>query len=174
MECFFCDTLFRPIKYKLTPGQIVQKVGRYGTASVCITGGEPLLEKEMPALIDLLRQRNYHISIETNGSIDIKPFLVCELVMDVKCPSSGMHRRTLLSNLALLKTSDQVKFVISNKGDYLYAISMVKQYSTKAEVIMSPVFDEGLNKAKELAQWIIRDKLPVRLGIQLHKLLGVK
>lgn len=95
--------------------------------------------------------------------------------MDVKCPSSGMAKHNIYENLENLGSRDEVKFVISDYNDYLFAKGVLKQYHTLASIIFSPCFNaDGESNAKELAEWIIADKLNVRLGIQIHKIIGVK
>jgi 7-carboxy-7-deazaguanine synthase len=182
LKCVYCDTKYASVKGKQRNAgidAIVKILNELGNTHVCITGGEPLLQDEIYPLIYDLVSRNYIVSIETNGSIPIekdeynRSFVYC---MDIKCPSSRMASFNCYENLRNLKAKDEVKFVISDYTDYLFAKGVLKQYPTFADVIFSPCFDEkGNTNASSLAEWIEQDKLPnVRLGVQIHKCIGFK
>ena len=181
LNCAYCDSQYAVKSRKrrnASINTIIQAVNRFGNKYICITGGEPLLQEEVYPLIYELTYNGYIVTIETNGSVEIdkdnysRSFSYC---MDIKCPSSGMANRNKFSNLANLQSRDEVKFVISDFTDYVFAKGVIKQYPTNAQIIFSPVFDkEGNHNGKELAEWIQADKLSnVKLGIQLHKILGI-
>jgi 7-carboxy-7-deazaguanine synthase len=172
LRCSFCDT-----KYAYTEGteialeEILDKIKTYPCKNICITGGEPLLQKDTSQLIKVLLDKKYMISLETNGSIDIKRYtgkksLIVSL--DVKCPSSGMTAQMILKNISSLSKKDQLKFIIHNKTDYEYAKNILQKYKPQCTVFFQPVW--GTNPQK-LASWILDDKLPIRLGLQLHKII---
>jgi 7-carboxy-7-deazaguanine synthase len=157
-----------------------------GIRNVCWTGGEPLLQGEsIAAAIHRLPDTFVH-SFETDGEIDLRPFdaLVSEerdsgrlrYVMDVKCPGSGMKADKAYANLGLLREQDEIKFVLQNRDDYDFAKGVLSLYGTKAQTILfSPVVashraSKGLDPA-QLAEWILEDRIPVRLQVQLHKLI---
>jgi 7-carboxy-7-deazaguanine synthase len=142
----------------------------FGFNLVEITGGEPLLQRDTGTLISLLLNLEFKVIIETNGSADIGDIdRRATIIMDVKTPGSGMSDRVRIENIALLKKSDELKFVITDKMDYDWARAMVRQFSLfeKCTVLFSPVY--GKLAPFELSTWIIADKLPVRINLQLHK-----
>jgi 7-carboxy-7-deazaguanine synthase len=177
--CTYCDSRYAcdgPRK-SMSLKKIMESVNQLGNRYVCLTGGEPLLQDEIYPLVYELCLHGYIVNVETNGSIPIdqdnyqRSFVY---TMDIKCPSSGMAAKNCYKNLANLQARDEVKFVISDYTDYIFAKGILKQYPTKAAIIFSPVFVEGKNAGKELAQWIMEDNLQeVRLGIQQHKLLNI-
>ncbi len=156
----------------MTMEQILRQVSQYRTEYVTVTGGEPLAQKACTELLWQLCQQGYRVSLETSGALDISGLAACtDIVMDLKTPSSGEEGRNRYSNIEHLQQKDQVKFVISDKNDYLWASRMLHQYnlSNRCEVLFSPVF--GVLEAMDLANWILDDQLPVRMQIQLHKYL---
>jgi len=171
LRCTFCDTKYAYKNGKeLTINEIINKIKKYPCKHVCITGGEPLLQKDIADLIDTLIRKSYTICVETNGSIDIrkiskKPIMIS---LDIKCPSSHMHKEMNLNNINMLREKDQLKFVIKNKKDYLYAKKIIASYKPQCLVFFQPVW--GF-KPKSLAEWITDDGLNVRLGLQLHKII---
>lgn len=181
LGCSFCDAKYawkKGKKRRINLENMMSMINQFGQKYVCITGGEPLLQDDTLPLVYELCYFNYIVSIETNGSIPIdkdnysRSFSYC---MDIKCPSSGMAKHNVYGNLENLGTRDEVKFVISDYNDYLFAKGVLKQYHTMASVIFSPCFNEqNESNAKELAEWIVADKLNVKLGIQIHKIIGVK
>ncbi|MBN1280905.1 MAG: radical SAM protein [Candidatus Thermoplasmatota archaeon] len=172
LRCSFCDTTYAYTRGKeLTIPQILKKVKDFPYTMVCITGGEPLLQKQLPTLVDRLVQHHYTILLETNGSLDIRPYTKKTSViisLDIKCPSSRMHQNMNFDNIPLLKKTDQLKFIINNKHDYEYAKGILVQYRPCCAVFFQPVW--GTNP-KRLAAWILHDGLPVRLGVQLQKII---
>jgi len=172
LRCSWCDT---PYSFgrgeKITLSTIIEKVKGYACPYVCVTGGEPLLQKNIYPLMQELCDQGYIVSVETGGSL--KTSLVDSRVitiLDIKCPGSGMSDRNEYENLNSLRAHDEVKFVIKDRIDYEWALKICGQYDlfnrTKS-VLFSPVFDHL--EAKVLVQWILNDRLPIRLNLQLHK-----
>ncbi len=172
LDCAWCDT-----RYARTGGEEMQvddvfaQVERLGGSSVCITGGEPLLQgDELLLLLDLLKNAHYDVEIETNGTFDIRPFQeYAAICMDVKCPSSG--EESDLSLLASLAPRDCVKFVVAGPADLDYVRSVIGRVPEGIEIIVTPV--EGSDLAA-IAEYILDHDLPVRLQVQLHKIIGVQ
>lgn len=173
MRCVYCDTA-----YAFTGGenmeldQIMARVAEHGTAYVTVTGGEPLAQKECLPLLKELCDAGYEVSLETGGAMDIGG--VDErvaVVLDVKTPGSGEVEKNLWDNLQHLKPKDEVKFVLCNRSDYDWAkqVLMERAIGSKCSVLFSPVYNQV--NPTELAEWILHDKLPVRMQVQLHKLL---
>ncbi|MBI4444636.1 MAG: radical SAM protein [Acidobacteria bacterium] len=173
LRCTYCDTEYAFYEGKgLSVDEIINRINQFPTELVEITGGEPLLQKNVHKLIRRLLDSGKTVLIETGGSLDIKvvdPRAI--LIYDIKCPDSGMHAQNLWRNLNFLKTSDEVKFVISSRSDYQWARDILRQYQLDAKhtVLFSPVW--GKLSPKELADWILHDGLRVRLQLQLHKLV---
>jgi len=172
LRCSFCDTTYAYDEGdEMSIKDIINQIATYQCEYVCLTGGEPLLQSETLALIDNLLKRNYHICLETNGSLSIEPIADKKsllISLDIKCPSSTMQEKMHLENLSLLRTHDQVKCVIKDKNDYNYAKDILQKYKPDCPVFFQPVW--GTNP-KKLAEWILGDALPVTLGLQLHKIL---
>lgn len=175
LRCSYCDTQYAYDKGDLLEiGEILKRVASYKCTLVEVTGGEPLIQKETASLIHSLLEAGHEVLLETNGSQDIRQVDErCVKIMDIKCPTSGEEGKSDLKNLALLADTDEIKFVIGDRGDYDYAkkilISMDRRPSGVNHVHFSPVFgkmDPGL-----LAEWIMADHLDVRLHLQLHKIL---
>jgi 7-carboxy-7-deazaguanine synthase len=173
LRCQYCDTA-----YAFHGGEwweietILAEVGRHGVHHVCVTGGEPLAQKRCIALLQKLCDAGYEVSLETSGAIDISevdPRVV--RVVDLKTPGSKEQHRNLLGNIPLLTTHDQVKFVVCSRADYDWAKQMLDEHRLveRCEVLFSPSYDEVA--PRELAEWILADKLPVRFQLQLHKQL---
>jgi 7-carboxy-7-deazaguanine synthase len=153
---------------------ILEKVGNYNCRLVELTGGEPLLQKETPELIRRLLDSGCKVLLETNGSLDISTVDErCIRIVDVKCPSSGMHEENDLENLKKIGNRDELKFVIADRADYEYAKDILelagRSSPTSPAVHFSPSF--GRIILKELASWILEDTLDVRLHVQLHKFI---
>ena len=172
LRCTFCDT-----KYAYENGrimsikEILNQISQYNCRYVCLTGGEPLLQKDIYDLINVLLKKKYHVVIETNGSINIMNLLKYKsliISLDIKCPSSNMQKKSQFKNINLLKKDDQLKFVIKNKEDYDYAKNILNKYKPVCEIFFQPVWGEKPNK---LAEWIISDMLNVKLSLQLHKII---
>lgn len=178
LRCTYCDT---PESYgpgvRTSIKTLVEEWRNSHASIVEITGGEPLLQTGFSQLAEGLRNSSSRpVLVETNGSLDIS--IVPEgviTIMDIKCPSSGESHRMNLNNINLLRKNDEVKFVIKNYSDYIWAREFVQQYNLTSRcnsVFFSPVHNEL--SGSELSQWIVRDRLPVRLNVQLHKILRVK
>ena len=179
--CSYCDqpqTIDQ--KKRISVGSIVDKIIKYkGVKNVCITGGEPLIYKEVLPLAWELLSMDYKVSIETSGCVPIQDLgyrRSFKYVMDIKCPSSGVSEKNVFDNLILLQFNDEVKFVIANREDYEYMKMVLKKYPTSASILVSPMFDKNQKAVigRELVDWIIEDRLNVRVQIQLHKVIGVK
>jgi 7-carboxy-7-deazaguanine synthase len=172
LRCSFCDTTDAYEQGKeMNIREILNEIKKFPCPFICITGGEPLLQKDIMKLINNLLQKRYKVSIETNGSIDIKRLARKKTVMislDIKCPSSGMQQQMDLNNLLLLSKKDQLKFIIKNKEDYVYAKGILKKYNPSCTVFFQPVWGTSL---KKLSSWILADGLQVQLGVQLHKII---
>jgi 7-carboxy-7-deazaguanine synthase len=154
----------------MTVGEIIDAVRSCSLNLVEITGGEPLLQRDACTLISGLLDLDFKVLIETNGSADIGEVdRRAIIIMDVKTPGSGVSDSIRIENLSLLKKSDELKFVITNEADYDWARAVVRQFrlSEKCTVLFSPVY--GKLSPAELSKWIIADKLPVRMNLQLHK-----
>ena len=174
MRCTYCDTAYaynegRPMQIS----EILQAIGALNCRTVEITGGEPLLQDETPKLISRLLQKEYRVLMETNGSFDIRVTdSRCVRIMDVKCPGSGEHDKCDLRNLRYLEERDQIKFVIGDRQDYEYGkdlLNVIPSDISTGNLLFSPVRDK-LTPA-ELADWILEDRLEVRLHLQLHKVI---
>ena len=173
LRCTWCDT-----EYAFFGGSeqsidaIVERVESYGCRLVEITGGEPLAQSEAFPLIAKLCDRGHDVLIETSGAIDttaVDPR--AHVILDIKCPGSGMSDRMHWPNLARLTANDEVKFVLADRTDYEWASHLVAEHQlpSRCTVLMSPVF--GSMDPRQLAEWVLADRLPVRLQLQLHKFI---
>jgi 7-carboxy-7-deazaguanine synthase len=173
LRCHYCDTSYAFTGgNSLTQNEIVQEVKKYPTRNVCVTGGEPLAQKNSITLMKVLCDEGYSVSLETSGALDVS--LVDRRVIkviDVKTPASGEVAKNLWGNFAHLCEHDEIKFVICNETDYAWAKMILQTYqlTDKYAVLFSP--SQGQLEACDLADWILRDGLQVRLQVQLHKLL---
>jgi 7-carboxy-7-deazaguanine synthase len=172
LRCSWCDTTysFGPGRERSIPS-LIGEIKRHKTHHACLTGGEPLLQKESVELVSELSRQGYTTVIETGGSLDVAPYLKIDRVVlsvDVKCPASKMEARNRWSNLPLLRSTDIVKFVIQDRRDYLYARRVVRLGGFPAQVIFQPVW--GTN-AGRLADWVLDDRLDARVLLQEHKYL---
>jgi 7-carboxy-7-deazaguanine synthase len=173
LRCVWCDT-----EYSFHGGDwqeidaILATVSTFGARHVCVTGGEPLAQKRCLALLEALCDAGYEVSLETSGALDISAVDArVRRVMDLKAPGSGEVGKNLWSNLEHLQAHDQIKFVLASREDYEWAVDCLGEHalSSRCPVLFSPV--QGQLAPRELADWIIADKLPVRFQMQLHKLL---
>jgi 7-carboxy-7-deazaguanine synthase len=152
--------------------EIINTVRRYATPHVCVTGGEPLAQKRCAELLARLCDEGFEVSLETSGAVDIAVAdRRVSRVMDLKTPDSGEEAKNLWSNVDQLSDRDQIKFVICSRGDYEWARDQVRErgLDLQCEVLFSPSW--GQLEARDLAEWVLEDRLPVRLQLQLHKLL---
>ena len=179
--CSYCDQPQSPEQRKrISIENIINKVAKFkGVKYVCITGGEPLIYKEVIPLTWELLHLGYKVSIETSGCVPIEESTYrrsFKYVMDIKCPSSGVSEKNIFDNLLRLQTNDEVKFVIANRADYEYMKKVLNKYPTSASILVSPMFDKDQKAVigSDLVDWIIEDKIQCRLQIQLHKILNVR
>lgn len=172
LRCSWCDTT-----YSFGPGtersidSLLRAVSRNRTRNVCLTGGEPLLQRESVDLVRRLSERGVTTVIETGGSLDVAPFLGIPhvvLSVDVKCPSSRMERHNRWENLPRLRAGDVLKFVVGDRTDYDYAKRVVGRYPGPATIVFQPVWGTD---AGALADWVLKDRLDVRVMLQEHKVL---
>ncbi|MEN8178991.1 MAG: 7-carboxy-7-deazaguanine synthase QueE [Pseudomonadota bacterium] len=173
LRCAYCDT-----EYAFSGGEwlelseILQRVAAYNPNHICVTGGEPLAQKACLELLTALCDAGYEVSLETCGALDISSVDArVSRVMDIKTPGSGEAERNLPRNIDCLTAQDQLKFVICNEADYAWSCGQLAEQdlAAKCEVLFSPT--HGGMDATQLAEWILRDNLPVRFQLQLHKLL---
>jgi len=172
LRCTYCDTTYAYYEgEEMNLHDIIEKIKRWNCRRICLTGGEPLLQEEMPEFVDMLVQYKYDINIETNGSMDISDIVKKDVVisMDMKCPSSGMHDKMREENIGLLRKRDELKFVLGNREDYKYAVDTIKKHEPVCSIVMQPSW--GKLDAAKLAEWILDDGIDVRLSFQLHKIL---
>lgn len=173
LRCTWCDTT-----YSFTGGEaatiesVLAEVGKYPARQVCVTGGEPLSQKECLPLLSALCDAGYDVSLETSGALDVAgvdPRV--SRIMDLKAPGSGEVERNLWSNLDCLNARDEIKVVIASRDDYEWAREAIRQrhLDRLCPVLLSPA--QGLLEARSLAEWILADGLNVRFQLQLHKLL---
>jgi len=173
LRCQYCDTSYAFKGGRLMSiAEISEQVAGYATNYITVTGGEPLAQPECLSLLKHLCDAGYTVSLETSGALDIaKVDRRVIKVVDLKTPGSGEVERNDLSNIDYLNQQDQIKFVICNHEDYQWSKHMLESYSLnkKCHVLFSPSYNQL--KPKELAHWILKDNLPVRMQIQLHKYL---
>lgn len=171
LRCTYCDTEYAFYEGDdMEAAEVVRRVEQYRSNLVELTGGEPLLQKDSLELVKTLLDRGKKVLIETSGSVDIEPVDPrAVVVMDIKCPGSGMAERNRWQNIEHLRSKDEVKFVIGDRRDYEWSRNVIERYGLpqRCLVLFSPVFGEL--DLKELAEWILADNLPVRLQTQLHK-----
>src|SRR4030066_1628122 len=173
LRCNYCDTNYAYYHGKeLSDEKIISKIEEYGVNIVEFTGGEPLLQEETPPLIKTLLDKGHKVLIETNGSICVGCLdKRLTIIMDIKTPMSGMSKRMNLKNLQFLKETDQVKFVLMDESDYVWAKDIILSNNLIEKfgnnILMSPAY--GMLSPKSLATWILRDNLPLRVQLQIHK-----
>ena len=173
LRCNYCDTA-----YAFTGGQsmtlqaITDEVKRYPTRYVTVTGGEPLAQKNCLPLLRILGDAGYQVSLETSGALDVSAVDKRVMkILDIKTPASGEVEKNLWSNLEYLNAQDEIKLVLCDEADYIWGkmILLEKNLSARCEVLFSPA--QGQLSPTDLADWILRDQLPVRMQLQLHKIL---
>jgi len=173
MRCVYCDTAYAFNGGQTTPiSEIMERVASYGARYVTVTGGEPLAQKNCLILLKGLCDAGYEVSLETGGAMDtsdVDPRVA--VILDVKTPGSGEVEKNLWGNLDHLKPADEVKFVLCNRADYDWAKNILAEHAInrKCSVLFSPVYQDV--NPTDLAEWILEDKLPVRMQMQLHKIL---
>ena len=173
LRCTWCDTA-----YAFTGGStrtlddILAEVARHGLRHVCVTGGEPLAQKGCLALLGALCDAGYDVSLETSGALDIAEVDArVARIVDLKAPGSGEVDKNRYENIALLRANDEVKIVLADAADYDWARAQIATHGLdrRCSVLLSPV--AGALDPAELAEWVVRDRLPVRFQLQLHKIL---
>lgn len=157
----------------MSVAQIVDQVATFGCDRVEITGGEPLVQNHTPDLVDALLSYGYHLLMETNGSLDIdRVDRHCSRIMDIKCPSSGEHEKNDAANLQRLTAHDQVKFVIGDRDDFLFATQLLPRLPAALptnRILFSAVSDRL--PPDQLAAWMLEARIEARLQLQLHRLI---
>lgn len=175
LRCRYCDTTYSHAPGKVMSfGEILAKIAIYPARLVELTGGEPLWQEHSPALMDVLLQQGYKVLLETNGAmyIDEVPAEVVK-ILDVKCPGSGEGGSFQKANLKLMQPWDELKFVLTSFQDYQYAKEFVRAHNLEGRVLhFSPV--TYMLPPEQLAEWLLRDGLQVKLSLQLHKLLNLR
>lgn len=173
LKCKWCDTAYAQVSEQsedFSIKRIIDEAKKFKCKLIEITGGEPLLQKETPMLLDTLLKLGYEALLETNGSINLEPVPSNVIkIVDVKCPSSGHDGSFLMENIEFITPKDEIKFVIADKKDYEFARDFletcIRDKTTK--ILFAPVHP-GIS-AQELAEWILADGLKVRLQLQMHK-----
>ncbi len=174
LRCRYCDTAYAFAEgTPMRLAEIIRRIEAFQCPVVEITGGEPLLQENTPSLIRDLLGRGYTVLLETNGSLDIRYVDPrCVKIVDIKCPGSGESQKNEPANLDYLAGHDQLKFVLTDRDDYSYAKDLLRgKWGDKppVPVLFSPA--AGMLEPARLAAWILKDRLQVRLQLQLHKLI---
>ncbi|GAB4233103.1 MAG: 7-carboxy-7-deazaguanine synthase QueE [Chlamydiales bacterium] len=174
LRCSWCDTPYSFGRGESTALEtIIDRVEFFGAKHVCITGGEPLLQSNVHHLMRTLCTMGFVVSIETGGSLPIEDIdSRVKVILDIKCPGSKMCEKNRWENLQFLKENDEVKFVVINEEDYQWALQVCKEhqlFNHSSEILFSPV--HNVMDAQLLVRWILRDKIPVRLNLQIHKFI---
>ncbi|MDF1583715.1 MAG: 7-carboxy-7-deazaguanine synthase QueE [Methyloprofundus sp.] len=173
LRCQYCDTSYAFSGGAMTSiADIIMQVEQYKTRYITVTGGEPLAQPACLALLKQLADKDYIVSLETSGALDVSQVDARIVkVMDLKTPASAEESRNLYTNLPYLDAKDQLKFVICNAEDYAWSKDKLDEYQLdkQCDVLFSPSM--GQQDPTELAEWILRDQLPVRFQLQLHKIL---
>jgi len=174
LRCSYCDTEYAFYEGNdLSISQILDEVKKFECKLIEITGGEPLVQMdECLLLMKQLCNENFEVLIETGGSLSIKDIDPrVKIIMDLKCPSSGMEKKNLYENIDYLKQTDELKFVISNREDYDWTFDVLKRYDleNKCKILFSVVF--GKLEPVHLVNWILEDKINVRFQLQMHKFI---
>ena len=173
LRCSYCDTTY---SYKdgneIEIEEIIATISKYKCNLIELTGGEPLIQKDTPVLIDCLLKNGFKVLVETNGSKDIS--LInnnCVKIVDIKCPSSNEDKKNDFNNLNRLTAKDELKFIIGSQDDYEYAKKVMYRLDSNVDnlVHFSPL--HGMMKPKILAEWILKDHLQVNLQLQIHKII---
>lgn len=173
LRCTWCDTAYAfQGGETVTVQAVVDEVARHGLPNVCVTGGEPLAQKACLPLLSALCDAGYSVSLETSGALDIAAVDPrVSRIMDLKAPGSGEVAKNRYQNIALLNAGDEVKIVLADEADYVWACQQIADHdlARRCTVLLSPV--AGALDPARLAEWIVRDRLPVRFQLQLHKIL---
>lgn len=172
LRCTYCDT---PQAFdkgeQMTIEAIIAKVRKLKCRHVCLTGGEPLAQKDAVTVIEKILDNGFHLVLETNGAMPLDELPCVEnltISMDIKCPSSGESGKMLFANIELLGPTDQLKFIIADDRDYDYAKEVINKYSPRSEIVLTPVGGKDL---RSLAERVLKENLNVRVLPQLHKFI---
>ena len=173
LRCTYCDTEYAFYEgSKMDIDEIIKHIKQWDCKLVEVTGGEPLFQKECIDLLNKLKELKYEVMLETSGSLPIKnvPKDVIKIV-DFKCPSSGMEKKNLWEIVNDLQLHDEIKFVIGDRQDFDWAKNKIEKYNLdkKCVILMSPIYD--LIEPKIIVEWILNDNLPVRMQLQMHKII---
>jgi 7-carboxy-7-deazaguanine synthase len=171
MRCTYCDTAYAFVGgEKYTQAEVLSKVAAFGTNYVTVTGGEPLAQKACWPLLDAIVNAGYQVSLETGNAVSIKNINPeVSVVLDIKTPGSGEESNNKYKNLECLRSNDQLKFVLCDEADYLWSKDFLRKNSISIPILFSPVWGEL--DLKDLSVWVLRDRLPVRVQTQLHKVI---
>ncbi|MEO6422747.1 MAG: 7-carboxy-7-deazaguanine synthase QueE [Candidatus Nitrotoga sp.] len=173
LRCSYCDTAYAfSGGQNMTVARVLTEVAQHHTRYVTVTGGEPLAQKNSLSLLSALCDAGYEVSLETSGALDVSSVDARVMkVLDIKTPASGEEKKNLWTNLTALNSHDEIKFVLCDEADYIWAKRVLheRDLAGKCALLFSPAQDQL--SPTVLANWILRDSLPVRLQIQLHKLL---
>lgn len=173
LRCTYCDTEYAFYDGKdMTVQKILEEVAKFECNLIEVTGGEPLAQDECLELMEKLGDRGYEVLLETGGSLPIKDIdRRVKVIMDLKCPSSGMEKKNLYENIEYLKQADEVKFVIGTHEDYEWTKNIISKYdlTNKCEILFSVVFEQL--EPLTLVSWVLEDKLKVRFQLQMHKFI---
>lgn len=173
LRCVWCDTEYAFAGGEaMTVADILARVAAFGCPTVCVTGGEPLAQKACHDLLAALCDAGYSVSLETGGTLDIADVDTrVSRIVDLKAPDSGECAKIRWQNLAVLTPRDELKLVLASEGDYVWAKDQLREHrlDTLCPVLFSPV--QGSLAPEQLAEWILRDRLPVRFQLQMHKVL---
>jgi len=171
LRCIWCDTDYAFYGgHESSIDEVLAKVHAYGCHLVEVTGGEPLAQPESLPLMARLCNAGYTVLLETSGAVDIAPVDPrVHIILDVKCPGSGMTNRMYWPNLSKLTAKDEAKFVLADRADYDWAREILAEHDIagRCTILFSPVF--GSLDVRQLAEWILTDRLPVRFQLQMHK-----
>lgn len=173
LRCNYCDTEYAFQGGEvMTVAAVLAAVGRFPARHVCVTGGEPLAQRECLDLLSVLADSGFDVCLETSGALDVSGVDArVARIVDLKAPGSGEVARNLWSNLAQLGPRDELKLVLSDRADYDWAVAQLAEHdlARRCTVLFAPV--HGRLDAAQLAEWILQDSLPVRMQVQLHKIL---
>lgn len=171
LRCNFCDTTYAyDESNEMSIDEVLEKIKGFGIRFVEITGGEPLLQKDILILIKKLLDEKYIVLLETNGSMSIKEIDTrVIIIMDIKTPKSGMFEKMDIENLKYIKENDEIKFVVIDREDYEWVKNFIYKYNLidRCKILLSPA--HGILSPENLSKWILDDKLPARLNLQIHK-----
>jgi len=173
LRCRWCDTTYSfQGGETVTLTSLLARVAECGVPTVCVTGGEPLAQKNCPALLTALCDAGYSVSLETSGALDVSSVDPrVSRIVDIKAPESGEEARNRWENLSHLTPHDEIKFVLASRADYDWAREGIRaqKLAQVCPVLVSPV--QGELQPAQLAEWVLADRLPVRMQLQLHKIL---